>query len=147
MSASFNSPAPEGFLLTCFELDATVFLAASSRFSSILPFHRLPEARSDVCPLFDCFYFMPKLFYFEINFSRTRFLAFFKRLLLFDVPLNEQILDIRYPGAFFRGQAIVSFHLNSLPRSASAVPRWQHRRKQSSSAALASVTKELLLLK
>ena len=92
-------PVPERFNPTCFESDGTVFLGGIFLLSSVA----LPEARSDVRPFFDLFYFLSKFLYFELNLSRIGLLAFFECLLLFHAPFNEQILDIRYPNAFFRG--------------------------------------------
>ncbi len=56
-----------------------------------------------------CFHFMSEFFYFEINLSRTGFLTFFEYLLFFHIPFNEQILDVRYSSAFFRGQGALFF--------------------------------------
>src|SRR6266436_6140029 len=79
-----------------------------------LRIYRLPEARSGVRPLFDCFHFTLEFFYFELNLSLARLLAFFECLLLFHIAFNEQILDIRNPGLLFRAQTVIAFHFDVL---------------------------------
>src|SRR5260370_13949133 len=84
------------------------------------PIYRLLKARSDVRPLFDCFHFTLEFLYFELNLSRMRLLAFFEFLLLFHIPFNEQILDIRNPSPLFRAKTMIAFHFDVLTSSASA---------------------------
>ena len=51
---------------------------------------------------------MQELFNFELKFYRAAPVAFFKRLILLNVPVDEQVLDLGYSG---------SFSLSSLPAS------------------------------
>src|SRR5437762_3285405 len=86
MSAYYR-PALLRFHPPRFEWDGLAVLG------NIFRFNRLPRARSDVRPLFDRFHFTLELFYFGLNLSRARLLAFFECLRFFHIPFNEQILD------------------------------------------------------
>src|SRR6516165_1439175 len=69
--------------------------------------------RSDSCPLLDFSLFAQQLFNFELELDRAASVPFLDRLFLFDVPVDERVLDFRYPRSLFHSEISVSLHCRS----------------------------------
>jgi hypothetical protein len=56
--------------------------------------------RFDNRPPPDFLFLVQELFNFELKFYRAAPVAFFERLILLNVPVDEQVLDLGYSGSF-----------------------------------------------